>query len=167
MPGTSIRETVLIAVFSIVVIANGIDIKEDLSHGVTPQHVFVEISVVLLSIFCIAWLLLALRQQRLTLSALRQEHKEVGGPHAKPEGYVLDGRRELRQVVARQFTDWELTRSECNVGWLLLKGLSLKEISAVRETQEKTVRQQASSIYQKSGVNGRHAFSAWFIEDIL
>ncbi len=53
------------------------------------------------------------------------------------------------------------------LGWLLLKGLSLREISIIRETQEKTVRQQASSIYKKSGVNGRHAFSAWFIEDIL
>ena len=60
-----------------------------------------------------------------------------------------------------------LTGSEIEVGWLLLKGLSLKEIAFVRSTKEKTVRQQASSIYKKAGVSGRYAFSAWFKEDIL
>jgi DNA-binding NarL/FixJ family response regulator len=53
------------------------------------------------------------------------------------------------------------------VAILLLKGLSFKEIAGVRETREKTVRQQASSIYKKAGVSGRHAFAAWFIEDFL
>jgi len=28
-------------------------------------------------------------------------------------------------------------------------------------------RQQASTIYGKSGLEGRHAFSAWFLEDFL
>jgi DNA-binding CsgD family transcriptional regulator len=37
----------------------------------------------------------------------------------------------------------------------------------VRDTHEKTVRQQASAIYRKAGVSGRHAFAAWFIEDFL
>jgi DNA-binding CsgD family transcriptional regulator len=50
---------------------------------------------------------------------------------------------------------------------LLLKGLSFNEISAIRETKEKTVRQQASEIYKKAGVVGRHAFAAWFFEDFL
>jgi DNA-binding CsgD family transcriptional regulator len=79
----------------------------------------------------------------------------------------VEARRKLGHVVAQQFSEWGLTGSEQEVGWLLLKGLSLKEIALVRQTQEKTVRQQASSIYGKSGVSGRHAFSAWFIEDIL
>ena len=49
----------------------------------------------------------------------------------------------------------------------MLKGLSFKEIAALRQTREKTVRAQASAIYRKAGVNGRHAFAAWFIEDFL
>ncbi len=43
----------------------------------------------------------------------------------------------------------------------------LRHCSALRGTSEKTIRQQASSIYQKSGLPSRHAFSAWFIEDFL
>jgi len=53
------------------------------------------------------------------------------------------------------------------VALLLLKGLSFEEIASVRDTKEKTVRQQASSIYRKSGLNGRHEFAAWFFEDFL
>jgi DNA-binding CsgD family transcriptional regulator len=86
---------------------------------------------------------------------------------AQPKKYVLEARKNLGNVVSQQFAEWQLTDSEREVGWLLLKGLSLKEIAIVRSTQEKTVRQQASSIYKKAGLSGRHAFSAWFIEDIL
>lgn len=60
-----------------------------------------------------------------------------------------------------------LTLSEQEVAMLLLKGLSFKEISAVRNTKEKTIRQQASSIYSKSNVEGRHEFAAWFLEDFM
>lgn len=48
---------------------------------------------------------------------------------------------------------------------MLLKGLSFKEIAVVRDTVEKTVRQQASALYRKSGLSGRHELAAWFIED--
>jgi len=58
---------------------------------------------------------------------------------------VLEAKINLTQVISHQFDDWQLTTSEKDVGWLLLKGLSLKEIAAIRETLEKTVRQQASS----------------------
>ncbi|MFK3865693.1 helix-turn-helix transcriptional regulator [Pseudoalteromonas rhizosphaerae] len=50
---------------------------------------------------------------------------------------------------------------------LLLKGLSFKEISALRSTKEKTVRQQASDIYSKADLEGRHEFAAWFLEDFM
>ena len=74
---------------------------------------------------------------------------------------------ELALVLKAQFEDWSLTQTEREVAMLLLKGLSFKEIAAVRDTMEKTVRQQASAIYKKANVSGRHAFSAWFIEDLL
>ena len=73
----------------------------------------------------------------------------------------------MATVIANQFDAWSLTKSEREVGFLLLKGFSLKEISALRGTAEKTIRQQASSIYKKADLTGRHSFSAWFIEDIL
>ena len=50
---------------------------------------------------------------------------------------------------------------------LLLKGLSLKEISLVRGVSEKTARAQSFAVYAKSGLGGRAELSAFFLEDLL
>ena len=167
MYSTQTKETVLILIFAIVVIASGADLVADLSHGAGFEHIVKEALIVSISISAIAWLLLGLRQQRLEIKSLQQELETLNRPQTPPRKYVLEARKKLGNVVTQQFSEWMLTGSEIDVGWLLLKGLSLKEIAIVRSTQEKTVRQQASSIYKKAGISGRHAFSAWFIEDIL
>ena len=161
------KEAILIPVLAIVVVASGADLVTDLSHGASIEHVVKEAGVVAISMIAIAWLLLGLRRQRLEIRSLQQELETANTSQAQPRKYVLEARKKLGNVVAQQFSEWMLTGSEVEVGWLLLKGLSLKEIAIVRNTKEKTVRQQASSIYKKAGVTGRHAFSAWFIEDIL
>jgi len=164
---TPLKETMLILIFAIVVVASGADLVADLSHGADTEHIVKETIVVSISTIGLAWLLWGLRQQRLEIRSLQQELETANSPQAPPKKYVLEARKKLGNVVTQQFSEWMLTGSEIEVGWLLLKGLSLKEIAMVRNTQEKTVRQQASSIYKKAGVSGRHAFSAWFIEDIL
>ena len=161
------RETVLILIFSIVVVASGADLAADLSQGADTEHMVKEAIVVALSILAIAWLMWGLHRQRLEIRSLRQELETANSPAAQADKYVLEARRKLGNVITQQFSEWLLTGSEIEIGWLLLKGLSLKEIAMLRNTQEKTVRQQASSIYKKAGISGRHAFSAWFIEDIL
>ena len=167
MYSASIKETILILIFAIVVVASGADLVADLSHGADTEHIVKETIVVSISTIGLAWLLWGLRQQRLEIRSLQQELETANSPQAPPKKYVLEARKKLGNVVTQQFSEWMLTGSETEVGWLLLKGLSLKEIAMVRSTKEKTVRQQASSIYKKAGVSGRHAFSAWFIEDIL
>jgi len=47
------------------------------------------------------------------------------------------------------------------------KGLSFREISSVRNTKEKTVRQEGSIIYSKANVEGRYEFAAWFLADFM
>ena len=80
---------------------------------------------------------------------------------------LRDGKKEYQEVIQWQFTEWALSPSEKEVALLLLKGLSIKEVSQARSTQDKTVRKQASAIYEKSGLGGRHELSAWFFEDLL
>jgi DNA-binding CsgD family transcriptional regulator len=67
----------------------------------------------------------------------------------------------------RQFEEWGMTAAEREVGLLILKGLSHKEIAALRATTEATVRQQAQAIYRKAKLPGKTAFSAYFLEDLL
>ena len=74
---------------------------------------------------------------------------------------------ELLGVMRNQFLQWGLSPSESEVALLLIKGLSMKEIAEARQVKEKTVRQQATSIYSKSGYAGRHELAAHFIEDLM
>ena len=74
---------------------------------------------------------------------------------------------ELLMVMRNQFTEWELSPSESEVALLLIKGLSMKEISEARHVKEKTIRQQATGIYGKSRCAGRHELAAYFIEDLM
>ena len=76
----------------------------------------------------------------------------------------LDG---LGQAIEAQFSRWNLTEAEREVALLILKGLSHKEVATVRAVSERTVREQARSIYAKSGLTGRAGLSAFFLEDLL
>lgn len=73
----------------------------------------------------------------------------------------------LGEAIDAQFSRWNLTEAEREVALLLLKGLSLKEIAAIRVTTERTVRAHARSLYGKAGLTGRAALSAFFLEDLL
>ena len=73
----------------------------------------------------------------------------------------------IADEIERQINDWALTPSEKEVAFLLLKGLSLKEISTVRNTAERTVRHHTLAIYAKAGVTGRAELSAFFLEEFL
>ncbi|HEX7675652.1 MAG TPA: helix-turn-helix transcriptional regulator [Bdellovibrio sp.] len=75
--------------------------------------------------------------------------------------------RGLQPYIQDQFKEWSLTKTEGEIGLLLLKGLSLREIANMRGTSETTVRQQALVLYKKASVDGRHQFAALFLEDLL
>jgi DNA-binding CsgD family transcriptional regulator len=79
-------------------------------------------------------------------------------------GELLKG---LSHGIDQQLETWRLTPAEKDVAFLLLKGLSFKEIAPVRGDSERTVRQQALAVYAKSGLAGRAELSAFFLEDLL
>ncbi len=73
----------------------------------------------------------------------------------------------LKNGMDQQFHEWGMTAAEREIGLLMLKGLSHKEIASLRATTEATVRQQAQSIYRKAKLPGKTAFSAYFLEDLF
>ena len=75
--------------------------------------------------------------------------------------------RGVGEQIDRQFEEWDLTAAEQEVALLMLKGLRHKEIASVRDTSERTVRQQALAIYKKAGLDGRTDLAAFFLEDLL
>lgn len=106
------------------------------------------------------------RQQDENLQVIRDiEIARVQGQRWRSEARsYLDG---LGIAINEQFSRWNLTEAEREVALLLLKGLSIKEIASVRATSERTIREQARSIYTKAGLTGRAALSAFFLEDLL
>jgi DNA-binding NarL/FixJ family response regulator len=144
-----------------------VDIVSDLTQGSSPSNLVFEASAMAIALAGVALLLLRLR-------AAQREHLRLGRDlhlaRAEAERWrseahdVLAG---LGAAVSRQFDRWELTPAEQEIGLLLLKGLSHKEVADVRATSERTVRQQTRSLYRKSGLGGRAELAAFFFEDLL
>jgi DNA-binding CsgD family transcriptional regulator len=162
-----LKDRIIAFLLAGIVLLKLLDIATDAGLGVPAWHLAQEWVLLLLCAAGFALLVRDIRRRTRELHRLRGSlslsHRELQdlGEHMRR------ARREFAQVMQEQFEAWRLTRGEQEVALLLLKGLSLKEIASVREVREKTVRQQASSIYGKTGLDGRHALSAWFLEDFL
>lgn len=155
------------ALFLGIVLLIGIDLVEDWQRGSEGIHLGLEFVVLVLAAVGL-WLLRArVRRERNAARVLRTRLLEA---NAAAESW----RRETEALVAglgraidAQFQTWKLSEAERQVALLLLKGLSLREIAGLRETSERTVRQQSLAVYRKAGLAGRAELSAFFLEDLL
>lgn len=105
--------------------------------------------------------------QRRELADLRGQLQRARGQLAKTDVHAVKLASQYRAVMQKQFDAWHLSASEQDVVIGMLKGLSFREIAELRGTREKTVRQQASTVYRKASVRGRNELTAWFFEDML
>lgn len=74
---------------------------------------------------------------------------------------------QLVSIIYDKFDDWELTESEQEVAFMLIKGFSVQEIGKFRDTKPGTIKSQSNSIYRKANVHGRNDLIAFFVEDLL
>lgn len=155
------------AVLALIALLAIVDLLIDLRDGVTAWHVLAEATAAAAACFGAFYLLRGAWELRRRLdvqardfSAFRQQ---VEAWRAESRNHV-EG---LSRAIARQLDQWQLSDAEKEVAFLLLKGLSLKDIAAARRTTEKTARVQSSAVYAKSGLAGRSELSAFFLEDLL
>ncbi|WP_109313601.1 MULTISPECIES: LuxR C-terminal-related transcriptional regulator [Ruegeria] len=71
------------------------------------------------------------------------------------------------QLIASQFTEWNLSDAERDVALLSIKGLSIADIATLRQTKEGTVKAQCAAVYRKAGVTGRVQLLSYFIDELL
>lgn len=150
----------IIALFGVVVVLIGWDLYVDYGEGASVWHLAVEFFVFLVAV---SGIVLMWRQLDRTRSDL-VEAKIEAEQWKKDSSELIQG---LGTAIENQFKRWNLTEAEAEVGLFLLKGLSLKEIATIRQTSERTVREQARALYRKSGLSGRSSLSAFFLEDLL
>lgn len=144
-----------------------IDILNDYLDGVALWHISIETIVVLAALTGVYYIVKSHFIMKQEVEREKQISHEVSLEAQKwkrvSKTYV-DG---LSAEINKQLDEWHLTEAEKRVAYLMLKGFSIKEIGDLRKTSEKTVRTQANSIYSKSGLPGRSALSAFFLEDLL
>lgn len=154
-------------VLAIVVVMVGIDLATDLSQGARWWHIAIEGGIALTALSGIYFLLrgsIALKHSLAEEKKLSSQLQAVSAKWRSQSRRYIDG---LSQTIDAQLTSWKLTSSEKEVAFLLLKGLSLKEVAETRKTTEKTARTQSISIYSKAGLAGRSELAAFFLEDLL
>jgi DNA-binding CsgD family transcriptional regulator len=158
---------VIALVLALVAILVIFDLTTDSSEGVTFWHVLVEGSVGLAAIFGIFYIIRGAVDLR---HRLDKEISDFSNFKEEAERWRAESKKYtegLSQAIDLQLAKWNLTVAEKEVAFLLLKGLSLKEVADVRGTSEKTARAQSLAIYSKSGLAGRSELSAFFLEDLL
>ncbi|MAB10753.1 MAG: hypothetical protein CMF06_11965 [Hyphomonas sp.] len=146
--------------FGTIALFIGADLITDSGEGAGAGHLAAELVVLVAASFGLGAMLWRLGRLRRALADARQD----AGRWQEENRELVQG---LGVAIARQFSAWGLTDAESDVGLLLLKGLSLQEIADLRETSERTVREQARAVYRKSSLAGRNALSAYFLEDLL
>lgn len=165
-PGTPGYPLLLIA-FGAIALLIGWDLLSDYAEGVDLVHMAVELTLLVLAAGMFLYVVTQWIRGRRQLKRLHTRLDSVETESRRWRERYQSTIRGLGAAIQEQFEAWNLSVAEAQIGLLLLKGLSLKEIAAVRQTGERTVREQARAIYRKAGLSGRSELSAFFLEDLL
>jgi DNA-binding NarL/FixJ family response regulator len=161
------RQTIF-AVFVLFVFGtSAVEIITEFAAGESMAAMTDDLMRFALSALMVAMFVFEYLAQRQALGELRGQLNKARGQLAQIDEQSPKLASQYRAVMQKQFDAWQLTQSEQDVVIGLLKGLSFREIAELRQTREKTVRQQASSVYRKAGVGSRNELAAWFFEDML
>jgi len=166
---TDIREAnpMVLVLSGTFVVLVGLDLVSDYLEGGTGTHLILEGLLLALSGAVFGGGVRQLLQARQKIESLKSDVEKLNEEKEKWKGETHQLLAGLSVKIENQFAYWKLTPAETEVGFLLLKGFSLKEVADIRSTKLKTVQQQSQSIYQKTGLASRSELAAFFLEDLL
>ena len=157
-----------IVLSAIVFILITIDITGDYSDGVPWTHLLIEALILMLSLGGIVYFgRIYYRFSQAKINLLKHDLAEANQQAQQWREANRELIAGLSVQIQKQFETWQLTQAEAEVGLLMLKGLSHADIAGLRNSSERTIRDQARAVYRKSGVAGRTELSAFFLEDLL
>ena len=162
------RNWAIVAIVAGIGLLIGLEIWEE--PDMTLREILFELiepTILVLTAAAVVHLLGRMRRQHQEQLALVRDLEVARTEGAQWRTDMRDLLKGLSSAIDDQFERWGLTAAERDVALLMLKGLSHKEIAVVRDSSERTVRQQARAIYGKANLSGRAALSAFFLEDLL
>ncbi len=157
----------VLAVLAFVVVGGAFDLYMDAPESWLSAHVLVEVALMLVSatVGLVLW-----RAWRQTAAQLVVARRSLDVSEADRQAWRRRAEQALHglgEAINEQFNVWELTPSEREVALLLLKGYGHKQVAALTNRGERTVRQHAVSVYSKSGQAGRAELAAFFLEGLM
>lgn len=164
----------LVGVLALVVVGGVTDLLLDRPTTLWSLHVAFELTIILVS-FAVAvvlwrgWWRAArdLQRTRATLAATRHSLAERQAERDAWRRNAESAVAGFGRAVDDQFRAWQLTPTEREVAFLLLQGHGHKQIAARTGRSERTVRQHAVSVYEKSGLGGRAELAAFFLQELM
>ena len=154
-------------VLLVVAIGGAVDLVLDRPSTWVSLHVLVELTLMTLSL---AFSVTLWRAWNRTTRQLRRTERSLAASTADRDTWQKSAESALAgfsSAVERQFMKWNLTPAEREVALLLLKGFGHKQVAAKTGRSERTVRQHAVSVYEKSGLGGRAELAAFFLEGVM
>lgn len=140
------------------------DIYVDFKSEVSYLHLAQELALVTISLALFIYLMNDIFMRTEQSSNLQKQLHLSKHQQALVNEQLEDSKRNFFDAVHAEFSRWKLTAAEQDIALFLLKGFSVAQIALLMSKSEKTVRNQASSIYRKAEVDGRHELAAIFFE---
>jgi DNA-binding CsgD family transcriptional regulator len=157
----------LVAALLILGVGGTIDLILDQPTSLFSFHVLFELALIASAVGIAVALWLGWRRAEASASRLRRTLEERDAERERWRTESADAVAQFAQAVEQQFTAWGLTPTEREVAFLLLEGHGHKQIAARSGRAERTVRQHAVSVYQKSGLGGRAVLAGFFLGGLL
>lgn len=158
----------LLSVVLLLIVATGtIDLVLDAPESLWSFHVAYEVALIVgaLVTTAVLWVRWARAERSLVTTQRALEQRQ-----AERDAWRADAEKALRGLAAAiddQLSRWGLTAAEREVALMLLKGRSHKAIAYETGRSERTIRQHAVTVYQKSGLGGRAEFAAFFLDGLV
>jgi DNA-binding NarL/FixJ family response regulator len=159
-------DTMVMIVLAIVGVGGVVDLILDKPDSWYSAHVLLELGLVTASLTLATTLWL--RGRSLAVELVRTQ-RSLAERQAERDAWQASAEaplRSLREAILAQCAAWQLTPAEQEVALLLLQGLGHKQIAARTARSERTVRQHAVSVYDKSGQSGRAELAGFFLQGL-
>jgi DNA-binding CsgD family transcriptional regulator len=161
-------------VLALVVLGGTADLILDRHTSWWSPHVAFELAIIAISLglAVVLWRgwWRAARELGRTSRALAATRRSLAEREAEQDAWRRRAEAEREgfgRAIDAQFAAWGLTPTEREVAFLLLQGHGHKQVAARTGRGERTVRQHAVSVYEKSGLDGRAELAAFFLQDLL
>jgi len=155
----------------LVAVGGAIDLVLDRPSQWMSTHVVFEVLMMAVSLSFAVWLWRGWHSAARTLESAKRafaaRHATLQAERDQWRASAQSALSGLSAAIDLQFDIWKLTPAEREVALLLLKGYGHKQIAGATQRSERTVRQHAVTVYQKSGLAGRAELAAFFLEDLL